>query len=100
MPNGEYPSEEKRARIREVLLHEWDPIGASDVPQASDEYDAYLDEIYIMLMHDRADALAIEAHLWEIATNYMALSPEGWLSDRCAVAAARLIGLRPQLEIR
>jgi hypothetical protein len=30
----------------------------------------------------------------------MALSPEGWLSDRCAVAAARLIGLRPQLEIR
>ncbi|MDB5508164.1 MAG: hypothetical protein JWL93_633 [Hyphomicrobiales bacterium] len=28
--------------IKDVLLHEWDPIGVCDEPKASDEYDAYI----------------------------------------------------------
>jgi hypothetical protein len=95
---NKYQSRENRARIREVLLRDWDPIGVSNVPKANDEYDAYLDEIYVMLMHDRADAAAVEAYLWEIATNYMGISPADWLSERCSETASRLIGLRPQLE--
>jgi hypothetical protein len=91
-------SRENRVRIREVLLRDWDPIGVSNVPQASDEYDAYLDEICVILMHDCADAAAVEARLWEIATNYMGISPADWLSKRCSETASRLIGLRPQLE--
>src|SRR5690349_12961979 len=39
------------------ILVEW----PANVPKANDEYDAYLDEIYVMLMHDRADAAAVEA---------------------------------------
>jgi hypothetical protein len=41
---------------------------------------------------------AVEAYLWEIATNYMGISPADWLSKRCSETASRLIGLRPQLE--
>jgi hypothetical protein len=79
-------------------LHEWDPIGVSNVPKASDEYDAYLDKIYVMLMHDRADAAAVEVYLWELATTYMGIPAGDLLSDRCCAAASRLIGLRPQFE--
>ncbi len=62
----------------------------ANVPKANDEYDAYLDEIYVMLMHDRADAAAVEAYFWKIATNYMGISPVDWLSKRCSETASRL----------
>ena len=40
-------AKEERAReiqrsIAEVLLRNWDPIGVRNVPQAQDEYDAYV----------------------------------------------------------
>jgi hypothetical protein len=43
-------SRENRARVRQILLHDWDPIGIQDVPEASDEYDRYVDKAYVMLM--------------------------------------------------
>ena len=36
--------------IRQVLLHDWDPIGVADVPEAQDEYDSYISQIYGMLI--------------------------------------------------
>lgn len=36
-------------QIRTVLLTDWDPIGIRDVPQASDEYDAYVAPVAKML---------------------------------------------------
>jgi hypothetical protein len=32
--------------IKGLLLHEWDPIGVSEFPEASDEYDAYALQVY------------------------------------------------------
>ncbi len=47
-------SKEERAReiqrsIAEVLLRNWDPIGVRNVPQAQDEYDAYVGGVYRLI---------------------------------------------------
>ena len=36
--------------IRDILLHEWDPIGIASVPAATDEYDGYIHQIHGMLI--------------------------------------------------
>src|ERR1700752_1521462 len=38
------------AAIKDVLLKEWDPIGVQAIPEAQDEYDAYVSAIYSMLI--------------------------------------------------
>ena len=60
-------SKEERAReiqrsISEVLLRNWDPIGVRDVPQAQDEYDAYVGGVY-RLIASGATARQIAEHL-------------------------------------
>ena len=32
--------------IRKILMDEWDPIGVSGVPEAADEYDRYIGQVY------------------------------------------------------
>jgi hypothetical protein len=100
MTNGrnKYQSRENRAQVREVLMRDWDPIGVAGVPEAADEYDAYADKAYLMLMHDRATAEAISAYLFEIATSHMGLSRTGDLADRSARAANTLVAMRPEFE--
>jgi hypothetical protein len=92
---NKYQSRENRAEVRKLLLREWDPIGVKHVPEASDEYDAYVGEVYVMLMDDLANAAAIEARLWDIATGHMGITPAQWLRDRCATTALQLVGIRP-----
>jgi len=58
--------------IRTVLLKEWDPIGVADIPEAQDEYDAYVTGVYKRLI-SRASEDALFAYLWEIETDYMGL---------------------------
>src|SRR5688572_19310028 len=60
-------------RIRDILLKEWDPIGVGDVPEAQDEYDSYVGELYGMLTR-HAPRHALIDHLWEIETVSMELS--------------------------
>jgi hypothetical protein len=100
MTNGrnKYQSRENRAEVRKLLLREWDPIGVQDVPEAQDEYDAYVCGVYIMLMDDRADVAALEERLSDIATKHMGISPAQWLRDRCSTTAAQLLAMRPQFD--
>ncbi len=95
---NKYQSRENRARVREVLMQEWDPIGVRDVPQAQDEYDDYVGEVYVMLMDQRATEQEITAYLYDIATNYMELSPRPELVERSARVAKLLVALRPTFE--
>ena len=44
-----------RSQIRRVLLTVWDPIGVKDEPNAQDEYDGYLGEIYGLLVRKATD---------------------------------------------
>jgi len=91
---NKYQSRENRARVRELLMREWDPIGVAGIPEAADEYDAYANKAYVMLMDDRATAEEISAYLFEIATNHMGLSGTGNLAERSDRAAKILFAMR------
>lgn len=41
--------------IRQILFHEWDPIGVNDTPSISHEYDAYIAPIYRLLLGSRSE---------------------------------------------
>jgi hypothetical protein len=93
-----YQSRENRARVRDVLMREWDPIGVAGIPEAADEYDAYASKAYVMLMDERATAEAISAYLFEIATKHMGLLNIGGLARRCDRAAKVLFAMRSEFE--
>jgi hypothetical protein len=95
---NKYQSRENRAKVRKILLEEWDPIGVRDVEEAQDEYDRYVGEVFVMLMDNGASEQAIAAYLYDVATNYMGLSPSSLLMARSADAAKLIAGLRPNFE--
>ena len=59
--------------IRQVLLHDWDPIGVQDAPEAQDEYDGYVGGVYRLLTSGASEKQVID-HLWHIETDAMGLS--------------------------
>jgi hypothetical protein len=59
--------------IDRILLHDWDPIGIQDIPEASDAYDRYADRAYVMLKDERATGEKIAADLELIAAEHMGL---------------------------
>ncbi len=42
-------SAEIRRHIRKILMQERDPIGVSDVSEAADEYDGYIDRVHNLI---------------------------------------------------
>lgn len=60
--------------IRQVLLRVWDPIGIHDEPNAQDEYDSYLGDIYNLLLSGATDK-EISNHLCQIIEKRMGLHP-------------------------
>lgn len=95
---NKYQSRENRARVREVLMRDWDPIGVAGVPEAADEYDRYAAKAYVMLMDERADAVRIAVYLFDIATKHMGLSNTSDLAERSDRTANTLVALRPEFE--
>jgi hypothetical protein len=80
-------------------MRDWDPIGISDVEEAADEYDAYVGRVYVMLTEERANADAIAAYLFEVATDHMGLATDrATVAQRCANAATALVALRAEFE--
>ena len=76
--------------IRQVLLHDWDPIEVEDEPLAQREYDPYVGGVY-RLLASGASERAIADHLWRIETEGMGLSsPE---SSSLLPVANKLKGL-------
>ena len=59
--------------IRQVLLHEWDPIGVKDEREAQDEYDSYVAGVY-RLLASNSSAQQIAEHLAKIESEQMGLS--------------------------
>lgn len=75
--------------IKSILLHEWDPIGVADVPEARDEYDSYVPGIYKMLI-SRRDEKDIFDYLWEIETEHMGLFGNRGHTEAISKKLARL----------
>jgi hypothetical protein len=66
-----------QSAIADVLLAQWDPIGVAGVPEAADEYDAYVGPIYRLLSSSATDKRLAE-YLADIQANAMGLSDPGW----------------------
>jgi hypothetical protein len=72
MSNRSERAKEIQEAIRQVLLHEWDPIGVSDIPEAQDEYDSYVGGIYRLLASGASEYQIIE-RLYNLETVDMGL---------------------------
>lgn len=94
---NKYQSRENRARIREILLRDWDPIGVYGIPEAADEYDTYANKAYAMLMDEGATASEIARYLYIVATEHMGLADHGSLAEKSDQVAQLLVRLRPEL---
>ena len=68
-----YESRRIRVQIRHVLLEVWDPIGVGDMPEAQDEYDCCLGEIFQLLTTGGTDEQIVD-YLWQQANEHMGLS--------------------------
>jgi hypothetical protein len=90
--NEEHIPEESCAKIREILMERWDPIGISDEPQAADEYDSYIPKIH-HLLNSNASIAEIQDYLFEIVDKRMGMSPPATL-EHMKLAAEALKELR------
>ncbi|MCR6732501.1 hypothetical protein NVV44_23115 [Enterobacter cloacae] len=70
-------------QVKAVLLHEWDPLGISDLIEADDEYDAYVQPICDMLYAGK-EIEDIFHYLHWVATDYMCLNVNSDLERRVA----------------
>ena len=80
--------------IHRVLLHDWDPIGVRDMPEALDEYDSYVPEIYGLLIR-REPRHKLVDYLWWVETEHMGLCGN---RRRTEQVADRLLGLAGQVN--
>jgi hypothetical protein len=76
--------------IREVLLHEWDPVGIRDVREAQGEYDGYVGGVYRLLAAGASEEQVVD-YLCNIETLNMGLGPPDQVTLRAI--ARRLCGL-------
>jgi len=73
--------------LRMLLMTHWDPIGVNGIPEASDEYDAYLGPLAKKL-REGADARGVCEYLSDIQTERMGLSTT---PDRLADVGERVL---------
>jgi uncharacterized protein (DUF111 family) len=90
----DYRSRENRRLLRELLMKEWDPIGVRGIPAAHDEYDRYVEEIYVMLVDGDATIAEMERYLEEVELEYMGLRDVPARKERRPHIAAALLQLR------
>ena len=69
--------------IRRALLQEWDPIGVGAIPEAQDEYDAYVSTIYKMLIA-RQPRHEVFKYLWWLETEHMGLTGDQQATEKFA----------------
>ena len=60
-------------RVGEILHYMWDPIGVRGIPQARDEYDSYIPQVFTLLERG-ASEMEICQHLASITTDRMGLA--------------------------
>lgn len=80
--------------IRQILLHDWDPIGIGTKDGPIDEYDSHIGGVY-RLLASHADAAQVAAHLASIQTDRMGL-PRG--AESLIQVANRLLAIDVSLE--
>lgn len=86
---GKAFSEKKLALYRsvdEILHYIWDPIGVAGSAYARDEYQAYLPNVFKLLIDDSSEAIIVDK-LLDIATTRIGLSNSPELENSCKAVA-------------
>lgn len=60
-------------RIGEILHYVWDPIGVRGIPQARDEYDSYVSQVFSLLERGASES-EMSQHLATITKERMGLA--------------------------
>ena len=89
-----YRSRENRRILRDFLMKEWDPIGVAGIPEAHDEYDRYVGEVYVMLVDGDPTAPDMLQYLEDVELEYMGLTDMPERRERRKHVAEALIALR------
>jgi hypothetical protein len=92
-----------RAKIRDVLNREWDPIGVAGDGGVEDEYDGYMGKIAAMIRENASDEEMIAYFKWAEVENMGLRSEEQFACDRDhhrtrilgVIAALRKVGPSP-----
>jgi hypothetical protein len=63
----------RKGLIREILMNGWDPIGVADVPEAADECDMYIGDIYALIARGTS-AQEISSHFRAIEVERIELT--------------------------
>ena len=71
-------------------MQEWNPIGANDIPEASDEYDGYIGDVYALIEREARES-EISDYLRLVELRQMGLSiPSRAARDRAASSLKKL----------
>lgn len=90
-----YESRRIGVMIRHVLLEVWDPIGIKDEPNAQDEYDGYIGEVYELLVSHADDSRLIEYLYWAVH-DHMGLDAASRSDMMTTVETLKKIPLPPE----
>lgn len=85
-------SRQVRVQIRNVLLDVWDPIGIANEPNARDEYDGYIGDVFELLANGGTDS-EIASHLLRIVHERMELRGAKLSDMQATIYALRQIQL-------
>ena len=75
--------------IQQALIKEWDPVGVGEFPEAHDEYDSYVLDIYRLIAARRSKE-EIFSYLWGLETGNMGLDGDRPATERFAERLARM----------
>lgn len=89
-----YRSRENRRILRDFLMKQWDPIGVAGIPEAHDEYDRYVGEVYVMLVDGDPTAPDMLQYLEDVELESMGLPDVPERRERRKHVAEALIALR------
>ena len=78
------------ARIREVLLRDWDPMGLADAPGTPDDYDAVARELHALVNDPETTVERLAAYLRWVEREQMGLQRRPGMATG---AAERLMAL-------
>ena len=82
--------------IQKIILKNWDPIGIQNIPEAQDEYDSYVSDVY-KLIQSKITENEVFDYLWGIETEHMGLSGD---KKHTQTIACKLFKLSASLQKR
>ena len=79
------------ARIRAVLINDWDPMGLSDAPGTPDDYDAVAREVHALITDPQTTAERVAAYLRWVEREQMGLQSRPGMATSAAQRVMALL---------